>query len=166
MIKVYPKGTEKKDIICVNKYGIVSLNNEIALPYETASKTPVAEGGTYTGEYSAVLEAGEYVLAVYVPEHGLHMENLEVTDSAFSRDINLYLLGDANGDGNVRIGDKAVLARYIAEWKGYDKLLNEEAADINGDGEINAADRMLLERHLAGWGGYEVLEYGMNTGEY
>lgn len=166
VIKVYPKGTEKKDIICVNKYGIVSLNNEIALPYETASKTPVAEGGTYTGEYSAVLEAGEYVLAVYVPEHGLHMENLEVTDSAFSRDINLYLLGDANGDGNVRIGDKAVLARYIAEWKGYDKLLNEEAADINGDGEINAADRMLLERHLAGWGGYEVLEYGMNTGEY
>ena len=166
VVKVYPKGTEKKDIICVNKYGIVSLNSEIALPYETASKTPVAEGGTYTGEYSAVLEAGEYVLAVYVPEHGIHMENLEVTDSAFSRDISLYLLGDANGDGKVRIGDKAVLARYIAEWKGYDKLLNEEAADINGDGRINAADRMLLERHLAGWGGYEVLEYGMNTGEY
>ena len=166
VIKVYPKGAEKKDIICVNKYGIVSLNSEIALPYETASKTPVAEGDTYTGEYSAVLEAGEYVLAVYVPEHGLHIENIEVTDSAFTRDINLYLLGDANGDGKVRIGDKAVLARYIAEWKGYDKLLNEEAADINGDGIINAADRMLLERHLAGWGGYEVLEYGMNTGEY
>ena len=165
VVKVYEEDTEKEDII--DPYDdIVTPDEDMALPYEVSVGTPVSDGDTYTQEYSVALEAGNYVIAVYIPGYGIHMENIKVTDSEVTGDVKLYLLGDANGDGKVRIGDKAVLARYIAEWKGYDKLLNEEAADINGDGRINAADRMLLERHLAGWSRYKVLEYGMNTGEY
>lgn len=165
VVKVYEEYTEKEDII--DPYDdIVAPDEDMALPYEVSVGTPVSDGDTYTQEYSVALEAGNYVIAVYVPGYGIHMENIEVTDSEVTGDVKLYLLGDANGDGKVRIGDKAVLARYIAEWKGYDKLLNEEAADINGDGRINAADRMLLERHIAGWSRCKVLEYGMNTGEY
>ena len=120
------------------------------------------DGKEFATPYSVDLGGREVKLAVYKEGYGAHIETVKV-DCLTARDFNLYLLGDANGDGKIRIGDKAVLARYIAEWKGYDKLLNEEAADINGDGEINAADRMLLERHLAGWSRYKVLEYGMNT---
>ena len=165
VVKVYPKGTEKNNIIYADKYGIVSLNSTIALPYDVSIGESATDGDTYTQEYSVALEAGEYVLAVYIPGYGLHMENIEVTDAAVTRDITLYLLGDANGDGKVRIGDKAVLARAIAGWTGYDELLNKEAADINGDGEVKNDDLMILSRHLAGWSDYGVLEYGMNTGQ-
>ena len=165
VVKVYEEDTEKEDIIDPYDY-IVAPDEDMALPYEVSVGTPVSDGDTYTQEYSVALEAGNYVIAVYIPGYGLHMENIKVTDSEVTGDVKLYLLGDANGDGKVRIGDKAVLARYIAEWKEYDRLLTEEGADINGDGRINAADRMLLERHLAGWSRYKVLEYGMNIGEY
>lgn len=161
VVKVYPKGTEKKNILDIDNDGNVSLDDDSILPYEVNIETPEADGDTYTQEYSVAVDAGEYAIAVYIPGYGLHIEDVDRNNR--NKDISLYLLGDANGDGKVRIGDKAVLARYIAEWKGYDKLLNKEAADINGDGEINAADRMLLERHLAGWSRYKVLEYGMNT---
>ena len=161
VVKVYPKDTVSKDILHIDDDGNVSLDDDIVLPYEVNVETPEADGDTYIQAYSVAVDAGEYAIAVYIPGYGLHIEDVDRNNR--NKDISLYLLGDANGDGKVRIGDKAVLARYIAEWKGYDKLLNEEAADINGDGEINAADRMLLERHLAGWSRYKVLEYGMNT---
>ncbi len=118
-------------------------------------------GGIYSQTYKfADVAAGEYKLAVYKPGYGVHIEDVTVTDSTVIGDIKLSLLGDANGDGKVRIGDKAILARAIAGWTGYDKLLNKEAADINGDGLIKNDDLMILSRHLAGWLGYSQLEYG------
>ena len=120
------------------------------------------DGKEFATPYSVGLGGREVKLAVYKEGYGAHIETVKV-DCLTARDFNLYLLGDANGDGKVRIGDKAVLARAVAGWTGYDKLLNEEAADINGDGKIDSGDRMLLERHLAGWSRYKVLEYGMNT---
>lgn len=123
------------------------------------------DGKEFATPYSVDLGGREVKLAVYKEGYGAHIETVKV-DCLTARDFNLYLLGDANGDGKIRIGDKAVLARAVAGWTGYDKLLNEEAADINGDGKIDSGDRMLLERHLAGWSRYKVLEYGMNIGEY
>ena len=118
-------------------------------------------GGIYSQTYKfADVAAGEYKLAVYKPGYGVHIENVTVSDSTVIGDIKLSLLGDANGDGKVRIGDKAILARAIAGWTGYESLLNKEAADINGDGLIKNDDLMILSRHLAGWLGYSQLEYG------
>lgn len=119
------------------------------------------DGKEFATPYSVDLGGREVKLAVYKEGYGAHIETVKV-DCLTARDFNLYLLGDANGDGKIRIGDKAVLARAVAGWTGYDKLLKEEAADINGDGKIDSGDRMLLERHLAGWSRYKVLEYGMN----
>ncbi len=117
--------------------------------------------GIYSQAYKFVdVVAGEYKLAVYKPGYGVHIENVTVSDSTVTRDIKLSLLGDANGDGKVRIGDKAILARAIAGWTGYENLLNRDAADINGDGLIKNDDLMILSRHLAGWLGYSQLEYG------
>ena len=115
-------------------------------------------GGIYSQTYKfADVAEGEYKLAVYKPGYGVHIEDVTVTDSTVIGDIKLSLLGDANGDGKVRIGDKAVLARAIAGWTGYENLLNKEAADINGDGLIKNDDLMILSRHLAGWLGYSQL---------
>ena len=118
-------------------------------------------GGIYSQTYKfADVAAGEYKLAVYKPGYSVHIEDVTVTDSTVIGDIKLSLLGDANGDGKVRIGDKAVLARAIVGWTGYENLLNKDAADINGDGLIKNDDLMILSRHLAGWLGYSQLEYG------
>lgn len=66
------------------------------------------------------------------------------------------LLGDVNGDGKVNVKDNMYLARYLAEWAGYDAI-DTAAADLNGDGKVNVKDNMLLARHLAEWAGYETL---------
>ena len=66
------------------------------------------------------------------------------------------LAGDVNADGYVNATDKAILNRYLAGWKGYNKkILNWEAADINKDGDVTAQDKAILNRYLAGWKGYD-----------
>lgn len=66
------------------------------------------------------------------------------------------LLGDLDGDGKVNVKDNMYLARYLAEWPGYDEI-DLAAADLNGDGKVNVKDNMILARHLAEWAGYETL---------
>ena len=141
----------KSDIIGNSHYG----------SFATEKGRITDAGGIYSQTYKfADVDEGEYKLAVYKPGYGVHIEDVTVTDSTVIGDIKLSLLGDANGDGKVRIGDKAILARAIAGWTGYENLLNKEAADINGDGLIKNDDLMILSRHLAGWLGYSQLEYG------
>ncbi len=68
------------------------------------------------------------------------------------------ILGDLNGDGKVNVKDNMMLARYLAEWAGYDETtVDLAAADLNGDGKVNVKDNMILARHLAEWAGYETL---------
>ena len=64
------------------------------------------------------------------------------------------IMGDVDGNGEVNRVDKMLLARYIAHWDGYDKLVDTELADLNGDGKINRIDQLLLARSVAGWKGY------------
>ena len=67
-----------------------------------------------------------------------------------------YLIGDINVDGKVNAKDKAILNRYLAGWKDYDKQIKDwDAADINRDEKINAKDKAILNRYLAGWKGYD-----------
>ena len=73
-------------------------------------------------------------------------------------EIPKFIPGDINEDGIVNGADAIYLARYFAEWPGYEldatQLL---AADINGDSVINGADGIYLARHFAEWPGYEIL---------
>ena len=66
-----------------------------------------------------------------------------------------YVLGDANGDGEVDNRDAMILDRYIAGWVGYDAYIADmRAADMNQDGDVNNRDAMILDRVVAGWQGY------------
>ena len=66
------------------------------------------------------------------------------------------IYGDVNGDGKVNELDEIVLARYNAEWDGYETI-NEKNADVNADGKVNELDEIVLARYNAEWDGYESL---------
>ena len=69
-----------------------------------------------------------------------------------------YILGDVNDDGSINALDRAVLARYLSKWIGYEQI-NTMAADVNCDGRVNTLDRAILARYISGWTGYETLPY-------
>jgi hypothetical protein len=58
-----------------------------------------------------------------------------------------FILGDANGDGQVTSVDLVMIARYLT---GQNVSINTLQADINNDGEITPADLTLLLRLLVG----------------
>jgi hypothetical protein len=47
-------------------------------------------------------------------------------------------VGDANGDGKVRIGDATAVLNYLIGF--VPENFNEKAADANGDGKIRIGD--------------------------
>ena len=49
-----------------------------------------------------------------------------------------YVVGDANGDGKVRIGDATTILNYIVGAPSDN--FKEKAADANGDGKIRIGD--------------------------
>lgn len=61
--------------------------------------------------------------------------------------------GDADGNGDLGLGDLNLLRRYLA---GQDVKPNS-AADVNCDGIIDANDLIILNRHMAHWDDYETL---------
>ena len=65
-----------------------------------------------------------------------------------AEEVNIPLLGDANGDGKINISDATAIQRHVAEMT----LLNDEyleAADVDGDGEITETDATLIQKYLA-----------------
>ena len=60
-----------------------------------------------------------------------------------------YVLGDANGDGEVKTAD-SLMAKRIAAGIDTPTELQEIALDVNGDGKINSADTNLISRFIAG----------------
>ena len=90
--------------------------------------------------------------------HAPWTEEITVDSAAIAKDVTIYLYGDINGDGFVKANDKTVLARYLANWPGYETLpVYPAVADLNGDGFIKANDKTVLARYLANWPGYETL---------
>ena len=82
-----------------------------------------------------------------------------------SVEVKNVILGDVNRDGSVNALDRIALARYLAEWDGYNsETIDLAASDVNQDGLVNALDRITLARHLAEWDGYEELPYLSSTG--
>ena len=58
-----------------------------------------------------------------------------------------YLLGDADGDGEVTVVDATMIQRTLAHL--YTSAFNESAADVDGDGEIAIYDAVWILRFSA-----------------
>ena len=113
----------------------------------------------YSQNYSFdTVPAGTYTLKVEKKGHAPWTEEITVATTAIAKDVTIYLYGDINGDGLVKANDKTILARYLADWPGYETLpVYPAVADLNGDGFIKANDKTILARYLADWPGYETL---------
>ena len=59
-----------------------------------------------------------------------------------------YILGDADGDGEVTAADVTMIQRYDAQMS-VGESFNEAAADVDGDGEVTILDATLIQRYLA-----------------
>ena len=63
-----------------------------------------------------------------------------------------YLLGDADGNGEVDIIDASIIQRFDAEYPISPDIPEgfEARADVDGDGDITIIDATLIQRYLAG----------------
>ena len=122
---------------------------------EVQTTTVATNSGTY--EFNSV-PAGTYTLEFSKAGHAPYAEEVVVDSAPITKDVTIYQYGDINGDGEVLPNDKTVLARYLAEWTGYETLpVYDAVADLNCDGEILPNDKTILARFLAEWTGYETL---------
>ncbi|MBP5312565.1 MAG: hypothetical protein J6112_07020 [Clostridia bacterium] len=95
------------------------------------------EEGLYTISLNHI-EARNRALEAYDFDNAYAV--IEVTD---------YVIGDADGDGEVTDWDAIVLNRYLANWDV--EIANINALDIDGDKEVTDWDAIVLDRYLANW---------------
>jgi hypothetical protein len=61
----------------------------------------------------------------------------------------VYIPGDANGDGNINVGDAILVLRSIVGLAQLDAN-QDSAADVNKDGKVNVSDAILILRYIVG----------------
>ncbi len=161
-------------LVSVQDTGLISgfeSAPDITNPYiliwnnDTAEGNITANGAAVTLVFSipAGTAAGEYQITVSyssddeeILDHELEPVEFEVENGSIT--VRDAILGDVNSDGKVTTRDRAILARYLADWADYPaSMVNFVAADVDLDGMVTAKDRAILARHIAGWEGYETL---------
>lgn len=86
--------------------------------------------------------------------------SMTIASAAYSADAvsaDAILLGDANGDGSVTIGDATTIQMHTAELVTVPDERNT-AADVNGDGSITVEDATLIQKYLAEF----AIDYAVN----
>jgi hypothetical protein len=58
--------------------------------------------------------------------------------------------------------DVVKLTRALANWGGYEDVLDPTVSDFDADGNVTLVDVIYLARHIAGWKGYETLPEAAN----
>ena len=157
-LPVKPGGVTVSGII--TSYGDTGENVTVTLTKQGETATAFTANLTdNSATYSfPAVPAGEYTMKVEKKGHAPWTEEITVATTAVAKDVTIYLYGDINGDGFVKANDKTILARYLADWPGYETLpVYPAVADLNGDGFIKANDKTILARYLADWPGYETL---------
>ena len=130
--------------------------------------TPDGDGKRYHQNFGFEgVTPGFYKLAVYKPGHAVSLVTVDLTVSSQTKNIEMWLLGDIDGNGAVKSWDSVLLARYLAKWSGYETLpCPLDVADIDGNGVVKSWDSVLLARYLAKWSGYETLDIDNSSIEY
>lgn len=65
------------------------------------------------------------------------------------RDPSAIILGDADGDGVVGIGDAITILKHVAGWQGI--TIDTDAADVDASGKVDLNDAILILKKIAGW---------------
>ena len=122
--------------------------NKIQEVYCMAEQLPVTDQYAFYSDDSYTENA-----TLYVPESALDNYKTTVPWSSFGtilaiKDDPTYIVGDANGNGVVEIGDVTSVLTLMAtpDATGY----NNKAADANGNGEIEIGDVTTILTIMAG----------------
>ena len=135
-----PEGVTMSDMIATRKIEGSKITVACSLNYGNATFTGNdGEIATVNVTFGEDVEVGTYPIyltACDVTTAGGTDEDL--SDVKASLVLEDYVVGDANGDGKVRIGDATTILNYIVGAPSDN--FKEKAADANGDGKIRIGD--------------------------
>ena len=121
--------------------------------YSTKGKTISDNDGEValiTVKLSESMVSGEY--PIILKEIAITDENsstVTVDRVKSTLEVPAYIIGDANNDGNINVGDLTAISHYILERPDASFLF--QAADANQDGNVNVGDLTAVS-HLILWG--------------
>ena len=119
--------------------------------YTTTVPAGEKSGGKYTAVYDIPeVAAGTYTMKVMKQNHVTREYTVTVGSSNVVQDVEIWLLGDVNGDGTINAKDKKIIYGHIndstTELTGY----IFDVGDVNKDGVINAKDKKQIFGHING----------------
>jgi len=123
-----------------------------------ATIAPETGSGEFTKQFTiSNVSAGTYDLIISQPGHqaytitGLEItEDLDLTQSGEEySNIILYMMGDANHDGNVDTNDVVAILRCVVGYAATNFFI--ETANINGDGSVDTNDAVSILRKVVGY---------------
>ena len=145
-VKSIIKGTfMEKDITVSGK------ESEISVKAKISDKYILAAPETKANEIATTLEIKDYVVT---DAKNTTLENTAKTatghifiDKTYNKTYTVVVIGDVNGDGEIKATDYAKIKNYIME----ETTLNEVqklAADVNEDGEVKATDYAKIKNYI------------------
>ncbi len=112
--------------------------------YELVTTPPTC---TKDGRSIEVCPCGHSKNELTIPATGHKYENGTCTVCGEAKpDV---ILGDAGGDGAVRIGDAITILKHVAGWQGI--TIDTDTADVDASGKVDLNDAILVLRKIAGW---------------
>ena len=135
-----PEGATLSDMIATKKIEGNKIQVACSLNYGNATFTGNdGEIATVNVTFSEGMEEGTYPIYLtacdLTTSGGIDEDLSDVTSTLV---LENYIVGDANGDGKIRIGDATTILNYIV-GSASDNF-NEKAADANCDGKIRIGD--------------------------
>ncbi len=122
----------------------------------------IIDGEEYSGEVPFTVNCNRICVAVYTVGNEQIKLTPEIANGVYSfilpveQDVTLTItyIGDVDVDRDVDNRDVLILARYLANWDGYDEMVYFPVADFNNDGGVDNIDGLILARYSSGWSTY------------
>jgi hypothetical protein len=135
-----PEGCTTSDKAVSSKIEGASINMACTLNYGEETFTGNDGEVAYVNvTFSEDMAEGEY--PIYITSCAISDANAVDKDLSNTKGtliLEYYLVGDANGDGKIRIGDATAILNYIVDIESDN--FNKKAADANEDGKIRIGD--------------------------
>ncbi|MBR6103233.1 MAG: hypothetical protein IKP95_12460 [Ruminococcus sp.] len=130
----------------------------VTLTDKNGKSYPVTRDKRYYYGFNAdLLPDGTYEMTAHLPywpdsKTTVTIQNGKPAEEQYT--FNVYKYGDVNHDNKVNLEDYSDLAKYIAEWDGYENTVDPASADLNGSGAPDLDDLSILAKCIAEWDGY------------
>ena len=119
--------------------------------YTTTVPAGEKSGGKYTAVYDIPeVAAGTYTVQVSKKNHVTREYTVTVGMENVAQDVEIWLLGDVNGDGTINVKDKKLIFNHLNDPSGALTGYALDVGDVNRDGTINVKDKKLIFNHLKG----------------